>query len=745
MVFNLIHIAIFLSIICVAFVNGSKRCISYMYDTSYILLIFFMFIDDIFYVPAPPSIHVTSVGGMFPTSLQLITYSLKRCRGFNLLNIMSCTLQVFQRYKEYSQQHFHITNQHTWLTATDRICGTFLFYLSHAHPSHSQMNQVHKVQLTIFAVRNHNFYVTFLEMTFAYSTDCFEQGVFVVSQRSKAILSQFCAEYDTFDMIYPVETLNIQVHCILWCSIPHLRIRYQPTYRLPFVPLNRMMTADKYRLLYERGRVKNGVMLWVRVTFHNIIHLVKRIMNENVTIFDGPSVNCKELTGLLSSSFQIVMKLIVHDITVNISYKTTAAPQHIRFSDIYVNTETRSTYRVYDIPSGFELKHVAITGVSGEACNLGGVVLLQYDGDDNWEEIGPYCGTSFWNISVQNIFMSIVVIYSYGATNISLHMSTLTNNNERILIHMGLRNSFIAGVDGYHFGETIEMLTVLPKPWSNGNSDTVSMSLYFPYRFNIGLENEHRGISERRLITISTHPNAVKFLREVNCDWWIHTSELYGDIKGYLSEYLRLGIFETITYNALIKWNQGCSVFPYAFTIEFTNMENKMTYVYREPLEPFSVFLFTNNEKPITLLFPDLRISEIHYIRVAAHCRLAQIWEVMANNCTSTRIAFGKYEGRLKSVTLNASEPQRLPSGYSHVSLLRVWRDPHIGGNSTQASCSLTLHATSYLRLLFHTELNAHTVSRFNIKNYKMNNMHAMDSKPCQADISYSACRSLFF
>ena len=182
------------------------------------------------------------------------------------------------------------------------------------------------------------------------------------------------------------------------------------------------------------------------------------------------------------------MKLLLHDITIIISYKTTATPQHTRFSDIYVNTETRSIYRVYDIPTGFELKHVAITGVSGEACNLGGVVLLQHDGDAGWEEIGPYCGTSFWNISVQNNFMSIVVIYSYGATNISLHMSTLTNNKERILIHMGLINSFIARVDGYHFRETIEMLAVLPKPWNNGNWDTVSMLLYFPIGLMMGLK-----------------------------------------------------------------------------------------------------------------------------------------------------------------------------------------------------------------------------------------------------------------
>ena len=388
------------------------------------------------------------------------------------------------------------------------------------------------------------------------------------------------------------------------------------------------------------------------------------------------------------------MKLLLHDITIIISYKTTATPQHTRFSDIYVNTETRSIYRVYDIPNGFELKHVAITGVSGEACNLGGVVLLQHDGDAGREEIGPYCGTSFWNISVQNNFLSIVVIYSYGATNISLHMSTLTNNKERILIHMGLINSFIARVDGYHFRETIEMLTVLPKPWNNGNWDTVSMLLYFPYRFNDGFENEHRGIIARRLITISTHPNAVKLPGEVNCDWWIHTRELYGDIKGYLSEYLRLGIFETLTYYTLINCNQGCSVLPYAFTFEFTNVKNKMSYVYREPLEPHSVFLFTSYEKPITLLFPDLRIGHVRYIRVAAHCRLAQIREIMENNCTSTKIAFGKYEGWLKSVTLNANEPQRLPSGYSNVSLLTVWRDAHIGRNSTQEACSLTLHAT---------------------------------------------------
>ena len=466
---------------------------------------------------------------------------------------MSCTLHVLERYTNYSQQDIHIKNELSRVTSTDRICGTFVFYFSHTHPSQPPTNRMHKLQMVISTTKNYYINIRFLKMTFAYSTDCLEQGVFVLSHRTGAILSQFCGEYDTFEMIYPIKALDIQVYCILWCSVPYLRIRYQPTYRMAFIPLNKILTADNYRLHYERVWVTNGVMLWVRVAFHNMIQLVNRRTNEYVTIFDGPSVNCEEMNRLVSYSFQILIKLLLQDVTVNISYKTTAAPQNIFFSDIVVNTESRSIYRVYGIPSGFELNHVVITGFSGEACSLGGVVLLQCVRDGGWEEIGPYCGISFRNISVQNNCMSVVVIYSYGATNITLHMSKLTRNKEHFLVHMGLRNSFIAEVDEYHFGETIEKLTVLPKPWNNGNSDTVLMSYFDLDIFYHGFENDYRGILQRRLITISTHPNALKFLREVNCDWWIHTRELYGDTKGYLSEYLRMGIFETITYNALLK------------------------------------------------------------------------------------------------------------------------------------------------------------------------------------------------
>ena len=656
-------------------------------------------------VPYTNQLDVTGTDGMFPTVRQLIIYSLNRCGISDILQAMSCVLHVLQRYTNYSHQDIHIKTEHTWMTATDQICGTFLFDFSHTHTSQPQMNRMHKLQLEISSAQNYYINVRFLQMTFAYSTDCFEQGVFVVNHRSKAILSQFCGVYDTFDMIYQIKALDIEVYCIIRCSVPYLRIRYQPTYRTPSVPLTKILTSDNYRLLYERRRITNGAMFWARVAFHNMIHLMKYRTNENVTIFDGPSVDCEELTGLIASSFQILIKLLIHAVTVNISYQATAAPQHIGFSDIFVTTETRSMYRVYGIPSGFEVNHVTITGMSGEACNLGGVVLLQHQSDAGWEEIGPYCVTSFWDISALTDFMSTVVIYSYGATNVSLHMSELTGNDGQFVVHMGLRNSFVAEMDRYHFGEFIEKLSILPKPWNNGNSDTVLMSLYFPYDPANPFENEYRGILQRRLITISTDPNAVKFLRETDCDWWIHTRELYTDIKLYLSEYLRFGLFETVTYHALMKWNQGCSGFPYVIKIGFTNMKKKMTYVYGEPLEPHSVFLFTTINTPLTLLFPDLRTDHVHYIRVAAHCTLAQMWQVVETDCMLARVTFGKDEGWLKSATLNASEPQRLPSGYSDVSLLTIWSDPNIRRNFTRDSCSLTLQVSAYRRLSFHTDV----------------------------------------
>ena len=175
-------------------------------------------------------------------------------------------------------------------------------------------------------------------------------------------------------------------------------------------------------------------------------------------------------------------------------------------------------------------------------------------------------------------------------------------------------------------------------------------------------------------------------------------------IKGYLSKYLISGTFDILAENVSITWRQDCLGFPYPITIDFTEMTNKTTYVYRKPWEPHSNFLFTNIDKKHTLVFPTLKMNQIHNIRLAAHCKLTQIWEVGQSNCKYGRVTFGKDEGWLKSaVTLDVSKSQRFPSGYSSVSKSTVTNAYPKGRNFTEESCSLTLHATAYIRLLFRT------------------------------------------
>ena len=211
-----------------------------------------------------------------------------------------------------------------------------------------------------------------------------------------------------------------------------------------------------------------------------MIHLVGHKETKNVTVFDGPLLTCRELTGMMSFSFQILIRLLVHDVIVNICYEITAAPENLIFSDIHITAEIVPIYRVYNAPHGFEIRNITITGFRGEACNLGGVVFLKHDDRARWDAIGPYCDISFSDISMQNNFRSGVVIYSYGAMNISLNITSSTKKSEHFLIPLGPGNSpFIAEVDGYRLKKNIKKLTILPKPWNYENNDAGLMLLHF--------------------------------------------------------------------------------------------------------------------------------------------------------------------------------------------------------------------------------------------------------------------------
>ena len=657
-----------------------------------------------------PDQHTTQQNGtvaneMFPTSKQLLTYSLKTCTIFNLQNTIACILQTMLRYKNYSRQDNYIAVKDRGTSSMNQSCGSFAFDFRHLDRNHPNINQVHKLQMIIYSSPIYNLYVQFLEMNFVYSTGCYEEGVIVISHLSKTILSQFCGEYDEFDMIYIVDILSINFYCNHHCLRSFLRIRYQPTHRLRNVPRDSIIDSDNYRILFERHWVANTFMFWVSAAFYNMICLVTYGKMENVTIFDGPSMNHKELKGMISSSFQILVLLSIYDTVVNIYYKTAAAPENVIFSDIHTTMGTRPIYRVYSAPEGFELNHVTIAGFRGEACNLGGLVLLTYDSYARWDAVGPYCGASFSNITLQNNVKSGVVIYSYGEVNISLCITSSTKKSEHFIIHMGPGNSpFITEVDVYHFRASIHKLTILPKPWSYGNNDISFMLINFT---NVKYDHVkgYQNILLRRFITISTHAHAAKILRESGCDWWIETSGLDINTKGYLSEQLLLGEFDTLADNISIKWNQNCSVFPYPIIIDFIEMTNKTIYVYKQPRIPRSNFLFTHIDKRYTLKFPTFRVHQTYQIRVTAHYGLVQIWEVPENNCKFAKVTFGKDEGWMQSVTLDASKPQRFPSGYRNVSLLTVKNTYPVGGNVTYEACSLTLKATAYVRLSFRTDV----------------------------------------
>ena len=622
---------------------------------------------------------------------------------------MKCILQVLLRYKNYSQKDNHIGGDHSWLISITQSCGTYAFNFHRSYMIHPQINPVDKLQIMIFVPSIYNVYVQFLKMNIMYSSGCYEQGVSVVSHSSNTILSQFCGEYDNFDMIYLVNTLNIQLYCHNDCSNSYLRIRYQPTRLLPIVPHKRIINSDNYRILFERNWLTNKVMFWIRAPFHNMIHLITGGNMENVTIFDGPSVKDKELKGIISSTFQILVWFLIYDSTVNICHTTVATPENLVFADMQTTVEISSVYRVYSAPKGFELSHVVVAGFYGEACNLGGVVFLRYDGSAGWDTIGPYCGTSFQKISVQNNLKSGVVIYSYGEVNISLCMTSSTKKCENFLMHMATGNlPFIAEVDGYHLGESIKKLTVLPKPWNYGNTDESLISLHLG---NVKHDNTNgfQRLLDRRLITINILPDAKTFLSVFGCDWWIETSGMDIDIKGYLSEYLLSDKLDILAENVSITWKQNCSRFAYPIIVHFTEMSDKTTFVYREPQRPHSDFLFTNIDKKHTLEFPTLRINQTYHIRIRAHCKLVQIWEIAENNCMLAKVIFGADEGLAESVTLETSKPQRLPSGYKNVSSLTIKNYSPAKGNITQESCSLTLYATAYVRLLFRTGTNGIT------------------------------------
>ena len=649
--------------------------------------------------------NVTVAGEMFSTSRHLITYSLKICAIFNLENTVKCILHVLLRYKDYSQKDSGIGEEQMSLSSTNRSCGTFVLYFHRSLIQH-QISQVHKLHMTIFASPKYNVYIRYLNMKFSYSIGCYGQGVVVASYASKTILSKFCGEYDAFDRIYMENKLDIQLFCSHSCSTPYLRIRYQPTHRLRVVPHNLIVSSDIYRIRFERSWVANKIMFWVRAPFYNMIHIVTQRKIENITIFDGPTMDCAELKGKISSTFEILIYALLHNTAFNICYVNTATPENAIFSDILITVESKTAYRVYSAPKGFESIDVTIAGLRGEACNLGGIVFLQYDDYTRWNAIGPYCGTSFSDISVQNHIKSGIVIYSYGEVKISLHITSSTRKTENVLMHMAPGDlPFIAEFYRYHFGENVERLTILPKPWNYGKNVSAVMLLHLA---NKGDGDDHvkgfRRLLPRRLISISMRRSAVKFLNAPSCNWWIETSSSDSKVKGYLSKYLSSGRFDSIEEYTTLRWGQNCSPFPYPIIIDFQEIANKTTYVYREPRRPYSDFVFTNIDKKYSIVFHTLRPNQTHHIRVTAHSTLIQIWEVAKSNCKFARVSFSDIGVWMQSVTLDASKPQRLPSGHRKVSFLKIKNESPSVGNFSQESCNLTLHAISYLRQSLRTD-----------------------------------------
>ena len=654
----------------------------------------------------PKEITVTS--GIFLTLRQLIIYTIEQCANFNRRDILSCTLDVLLRYKNYSQQDTHIGRDHKWMATAHQICGTFTFILLREHPLRPEVDQFN-LQLIIYIPR-YNIFISFLKMAIVYSSGCFEQGVLVINHSNNTTLSQFCGDYDTFDMIYPVNILNIHLYSISMSTSLHLRIRYQPTHRLPNIPLNTIMRSDNHHIFYERNWLVNNVIFWIKVAFYKIIRLVKEGTTGNATIYDGPLTNCPILRMALSSSFQILLRSSLYHGAVNFTYESTAAPEHLIPDNLQVLTGSVPIYRMYKAPAGFKLHHVTISGSSGEACSLGGVVFLAFDSNVEWDTIGPYCDTSLWNVTMKNKFMSGIVIYSYGAVNIKLYLTILLEENGQFLVHMGPGNlPFIAEIDGYYMAENTKVLSILPKPWNHGNSETSFLLLYYTPKGFDYVDSYHRA-SLRRLITIATHADAGEVLRRSNCDWWIETRDSDVTVKGYLSEYLELGKFELLTENAVIKWNQGCSMFPYSITVSITAMVNKISHVFVQPRNNIREILLTNDNKRYTLQFPALRMNHAHHIRVVAQCKFGQIWEVVQNDCKFARVTFGQDVGWQIQLTLDATKPQKLPSGYNNMTLLTIWNESPEDGNFTQDSCNLTLHATTYIRLPFRTDIYEVTV-----------------------------------
>ena len=652
--------------------------------------------------------EITATSGIFRTLRQLVIYTIGQCAFFNHRDMLSCTLHILLRYKDYSQQDIHIGRDHKRLTTANRSCGTFTFAPFHEHPLSPDVDQFN-LRLIIF-IPNYNVFVSFLKMAVAYSSGCFEQGVLVFSHSNNTTLSQFCGDYDTFDMIYPVNILNIQLYSITMRSSLNLRIRYQSTHRLPNIPLDTVLISENHHIFYERNWVVNNIMFRIRVAFHKIIRLVKEGTTENATIYDGPLTNCPILKMALSSSFQILLRSSLYHTAVNFTYESTTAPENLITDSLQVLTGSVPIYRMYKAQGGFKLHHVTINGSSGEACSLGGVVFLAFDSNDEWDTIGPYCDTSLWNVTIKNNFMSGIVIYSYGAVNIRLYLTTLLEETGQFLVHMGPGNlPFIVESDEYHVAENTKILSILPKPWNYGNSDTSLLFLYFTTKGFDYADSYQRAIL-RRLITIVTHPDAGEVLRRPNCDWWIETRDSDVNVKGYLSEYLELGKLEFLTENAVVKWNQSCSMFPYSITVSITAMVNKISYVFVQPRNSNRDILLTNDNKRYTVQFPALRMNHVHHLRVVVQCKFGQIWEVVKNDCKFARVTFGQDVGWQIPLTLDASKPQKLPSGYNNLSLLTIWNEPPVKGNSTQDSCSLILHATTYVRLPFRTEIYEATV-----------------------------------
>ncbi len=312
-----------------------------------------------------------------------------------------------------------------------RLCGTHYWH-----------NSTHTKWLVISPIYTASMSVEMLHFHMLYSPNC-QINYFAMNWHSMDnTTARYCGHVPIWKESRPTFKLTIQV-IIQWKKDLITILMKYAICSSKYVMNSRKHYVNE-KLPYHYNEISHPckahvctLYFMVYTGYQNIIKKVHfdQMHQQDMKIYDGYGISLRILTGLISSSHQIVIEFILssQSTTLYHNYSSYAAPSIWCDSISTVNTSIKHTFYAVialqgfseqDINKELRIMYLEVEGFRGLRCEYGGVVLsivlLLTD------TYGPYCDQPVYeSYSITNVKLPIklawLTIYSYSEySNLSL-------------------------------------------------------------------------------------------------------------------------------------------------------------------------------------------------------------------------------------------------------------------------------------------------------------------------------------